>query len=379
MFIPTRINVGFRQRSDTYTGNLAYIIYYDNKGVLRKEKSWNSWRDHKIDAQEFENKPTSGFVLNKGVGGVRQSYGWNARNEYIRVFDPRGFEFEISVANLLFILQECNCDKGKGLEGEFVYAWSGNTLALLPVGCPEYKKCTSFTALQDGSVSAKDMVPGTVYVTKKQQQLLYLGKLHQHNQLNNCSYYDGTSNTTWSPVFKTPVKLHVFYDIEMKGFVFEKGLKKLSEQVSPEQHAEFHTRLAEYTNSIHGTAVVDICTREVENDDPILVTHGNSQYESKVHAEVAYNSADNVYLVQYTTYSRALDGNEKSYYNRGFSTGHVKYKMVDGVCHKTEDSYGKNYHQHTFTPESKPKLLIFQQASGSCFFFPTPWHHPKSI
>jgi hypothetical protein len=41
--------------------------------------------------------------------------GWNARNEYIRVYDPRDFEFEISVSNLLFILRECNCNKGKGL------------------------------------------------------------------------------------------------------------------------------------------------------------------------------------------------------------------------------------------------------------------------
>ncbi len=38
-FIPSKIKVGFQERSDTYTGKLAYIIYYDNKGVLRKERS----------------------------------------------------------------------------------------------------------------------------------------------------------------------------------------------------------------------------------------------------------------------------------------------------------------------------------------------------
>jgi hypothetical protein len=36
---------------------------------------------------------------------------------------PRGFEFEISIPNLLYILQECNSTKG--LDGEFVYAWDG--------------------------------------------------------------------------------------------------------------------------------------------------------------------------------------------------------------------------------------------------------------
>jgi hypothetical protein len=124
MLIPSKIKIGYQTRSDTYTGKLAYVIYFDNKGVLRKEKSWEGWRDKKIPPQEFTNEPIEGFVLNRGVGGVRDSWSsWNTRNEYIRVYDPRDFEFEISVSNLLFILQESSSIKGKGLEGEFVYAW----------------------------------------------------------------------------------------------------------------------------------------------------------------------------------------------------------------------------------------------------------------
>ena len=34
IFIPKRINVGYQNRSGTYTGKLAYIIYYDEKGTL---------------------------------------------------------------------------------------------------------------------------------------------------------------------------------------------------------------------------------------------------------------------------------------------------------------------------------------------------------
>lgn len=37
IFVPKRINVGFQERSSTYTGKLAYVIYYDEKGTLRKE------------------------------------------------------------------------------------------------------------------------------------------------------------------------------------------------------------------------------------------------------------------------------------------------------------------------------------------------------
>ncbi len=55
IFIPEKINVGFQERSDTYTKKLAYVIYFDQKGVLRKEASWNSWRDRKIDNIIHEN------------------------------------------------------------------------------------------------------------------------------------------------------------------------------------------------------------------------------------------------------------------------------------------------------------------------------------
>ena len=138
IFIPKTINVGYQNRSDTYTGKLAYVIYYDEKGKLRKEASWNSWRDEKISNEEFENVPTSGFVLNKKVGDY--SSGWDHRQAYCRVYDPRNFEFEITVENLLYILENANSIKGKGLEGEFVYGWDGKDLVLMPVESPDYKQ-----------------------------------------------------------------------------------------------------------------------------------------------------------------------------------------------------------------------------------------------
>lgn len=213
LFIPDKINVGFQKRTDTYTGQLAYIIYFDKKGVLRKETSWQSWRDNKIKPVQFDNTPTEGFVLNKGVGGARQSYGWNARNEYIRVYDPRDFEFEISLANLLFILKEGDCSRGKGLEGKFVYAWDKNNLVLLPASSQDYKISASFTDLQDKSVSVKDLVPGASYLTRKQEQLVYLGRFIKHSYQS----YRGKSP-------EKAAKKFVFWD--GKDFVFFKRNQK---------------------------------------------------------------------------------------------------------------------------------------------------------
>ena len=105
IFIPKKIKVGFQTRNDTYTKKLAYVIYYDQSNKLRKETSWNSWRDKNIEPEDYDNEPISGFVLNKKVGGVEESY-YDVRKTYVRVFDPRGFEFEITIPNLLYILEK---------------------------------------------------------------------------------------------------------------------------------------------------------------------------------------------------------------------------------------------------------------------------------
>jgi hypothetical protein len=206
LLIPKKIKVGYVNRQDTYTKKLAYVIYYDTKGTLRKEKSWEGWRDKKITPDDFENLPTEGFVLNKKAGGY--SSGWNHRATYCRVFDPRGFEFEISIPNLLFILQETNAFKGKGLEGEFVYAWEGKDLVLLPVSCEDYQKSNSFTKLQEGKVSTKELIPGATYKTKKQQNVIYMGKFPWYQSGYSKDVYVTNSYVFYNPSAREKFEKH---------------------------------------------------------------------------------------------------------------------------------------------------------------------------
>ncbi|NJO64998.1 MAG: hypothetical protein HC836_44870 [Richelia sp. RM2_1_2] len=37
LIIPNEIVVGYQKRTDTYSGKLAYVVYKDDKGILRKE------------------------------------------------------------------------------------------------------------------------------------------------------------------------------------------------------------------------------------------------------------------------------------------------------------------------------------------------------
>lgn len=172
--IPQTLKVGFNERGDTYTGKLAYVTYVNAKGEIAKQVSWNGWRNKNIDVETYDNEPTEGFVLNKHAGGHKS--GWNFRQSKCRVYDPRGFEFEITIENLLFILQECTSTRGKGLEGKFVYAWSGPDLVLLPVDSEDYKASTTLINKKE-KLSIKTLKLGAAYKGKDDDYLIYIGKM----------------------------------------------------------------------------------------------------------------------------------------------------------------------------------------------------------
>jgi len=177
LFIPKKLKVGFKLQSDTYAGKLAYVIYYDEKGKLRKETSLESWRHKEIDTFELDNEPFDGFVLNKSI----TRYGWDHFSQNvtkIRIYDNRGIEFEITVENLLGILTCVNCVK-RDLQGKFVYAWAGQELVLLPCSSVEYTEAVQFTGIRQQRLTGKQLVPGHVYLTKYNDSLLYLGRLSE--------------------------------------------------------------------------------------------------------------------------------------------------------------------------------------------------------
>ena len=262
LLVPNRIRVGFQNRSDTYTQQLAYVIYYDMKGKIRKETSWQSWRDKSIDPKEFDNVPTEGFVLNRAGGGNKHSYGWNVRNEFIRVYDPRGFEFEISLPNLLFILQEANSTKGKGLEGEFVYAWDGADLVLLPANSEDYKVSTEHTRLQTSSVKSKDLVPGALYQHKNKNStdLVYVGRYLFRKSLSWATSEPGDSENSLQKKEACAKKdlLYVFRDKNDKKWVFKSSLGTLAAKVADPDTEETVDLITAFERSPYNQSIVSL-------------------------------------------------------------------------------------------------------------------------
>lgn len=177
VFIPKKIKAGYQSRAETFTGKLAYVIYYDERNKLRKEKSWNRWRQEGLGSDDFENIPLKGFTINKKVGGYKSR--WNFRKSYIRIYDPRGFEFEITVENLVYILENVISNPETGLEGEFIYGWDGADLVLIPVNSEDYKEIKEYNKLlhdKKSRLKVKDLTVGGTYKHKNNGNYVYMGR-----------------------------------------------------------------------------------------------------------------------------------------------------------------------------------------------------------
>jgi len=252
MFIPTKLRVGFVKRNGTFTGKLGYVIYYDEKGKIRKEMSFNSWRDKEIEVLELDNDPRDGFTFNKGI--QRDGYWGNGRS-VIRVYDSRDFEFEISVDNLIGILMHANIDKREITE-KCVYAWYGSDLVLLPVNSVEYESSVKYTAKQSEKVSAKNLIKGATYSKKKSEELLtYIG-FFEWFDFKGGTYYTDDPKTHYSKG-----KKHVFYN----GHSFDTPSVSsvLAECINPEQCENYAGIVDTFFGTTHSQKITGIAWKPV--------------------------------------------------------------------------------------------------------------------
>lgn len=249
IFIPQKIRVGFVKREETYTGKLAYIIYYDEKNKIRKETSWNNWRDHNIEPIEFENKPQLGYILNKGV--QRDGY-WGSGRSVIRIYDPREFEFEINIDNLISILMHSNVSK-RDIDQECILAWHGKELILLPTNSVEYQQSLKYTEKQKMNISTKDLIKGATYNLKKTNDTLtYIGQYHWYS-------IDRYDNSVFQ---KNHGKKHVFYSNDSQKYVIPStGI--IASCINEEPCLNYAQLVENFFNTENAQKIVDI---KLDND-----------------------------------------------------------------------------------------------------------------
>ncbi len=130
---PKNLVAGFNQRGKT---TLAFITYMDAKNVLRSYKSWAGWKDSSPE-KTFVNEAMTGFVINKNV---RRDYHFGGA-EYIRVWHPLNFEFEISTAMFERLINFVDISKGE-IMTPCVLGWDGPKVELISTLDPLFDKCT---------------------------------------------------------------------------------------------------------------------------------------------------------------------------------------------------------------------------------------------
>jgi hypothetical protein len=368
--IPKQLKVGYQKRTDTYSGKLAYVTYIDKKGKVAKHMSWEHWRSKEMDVNDYDNVPTEGFVLNKRVGGHKS--GWNFRQTKCRVFDPRGFEVEISMENLLYILQECTSTKGKGLEGEFVYAWQGPELILLPV-CSEDYKASSELIEKTEKITMKDLKIGSAYKGKESDYLVYIGKMEwylwqdKQEVISGGSYYRRYRN--WDELKK--VILPTFFDPKDRIFRGYKNMEKLDYLIDTdvitmddvagycENFKETSAYQNQYIKEVAINDSLDKWNEYLETDDNyswgeylimkrptdeniiVMIGTRNKTYQNKKYADWLYANKISYYTPQEERerVEKEWNDNCKTVYTFK-NLGYIQYKMGKLEFVENNDDYG---------------------------------------
>jgi hypothetical protein len=149
--------VGF-YRCDTESGApLGYLTPYgeDAAGKKRIATIDRATSSSKLKSVVFENEPVSGFRI---ADSARRGWGRNGTT-LIRIEDPRGFELEISVENVIEIMSENTV-----INGEIMVpcAWGrdGTDNVLLPITSDPYKDAVKNTERFGLSVNLKTVKPG---------------------------------------------------------------------------------------------------------------------------------------------------------------------------------------------------------------------------
>lgn len=369
IYIPQKIHVGYQNRDDTYTGKLAYVIYTDNKGKKHKEASFDNWRDKLIPVDDFDNEPINGFVLNRKAGGVEESWSHYARLSYVRVYDPRGFEFEISIQNLLWILQECNSTKGKGIDGELIYGWDGKDLVLVPTCSVDYKQICDNTKYADVNTGIKtsDVVVGYTYKQKNGTEYVYLGRYDYYKIFREYSHY---SESKYIDKFTRLIDYR--YEMDKKYYWYAEYIYKKIYITATKTPKKFYRCVEESVNSRYNE-MIDAMTHS-ENYSPINYNDTKKMelpFENFCMA-FANNKTKNTICVYSEVNTHILS--ISIFYTTSYKIK-ISVSAVDDIANMNYNSYYKNEDYYTdgsldlvkLYNKIKPVYFIYKQINGNEF------------
>ena len=167
ILIPNKHYVGTCAKNGSLP--LAFITPYgDDKAAKKRMATVDKWA--KLSTTVIDNIPMLGFKMTSGI----RTGDYGAQDHW-RIEDPRGFELEITSANLADLLSITTFDKGEILD-ECVWARNGSTNVLLSVESEEYQDAIKMTIISKTKASLKELKIGNDVTLTNGITGQYLGK-----------------------------------------------------------------------------------------------------------------------------------------------------------------------------------------------------------
>lgn len=208
IYIPQEIKFGLKSREDTFDGKLSFVIYKDSKNKWAQEKSWNNWRDNQLGEFIYHNKPRSGFIIHRTENRYND---FSGKNTMIRIYHPEGYEFEISPSNLCSIISHSNISHSY-IDQECVLGWNKGSLVVIPTNSEIYINANHNTEIKNKSFK-DDLKIGSLYITKNQEQLLYIGR---HDFFYYTTNFDFNNTHQYA---QTSQKKHIAVNLKNNDYV----------------------------------------------------------------------------------------------------------------------------------------------------------------
>jgi len=262
----------------------------------------------------IDNPLQKGFKISKSV---RRS-GWGSGNVLWRIEDPRGFELEISSANMASIMDCCVLDRGE-INTPCRWGWDktgGSRVVLLPEGSEPYIEATKDTKRANTKVSLRDVNLGDTVIDKKGMEGVYLGKWWTV-QKSYDAYDEIESQVSWYGLARhgytwNPIQRYVFLVDDKLVFISRANISEVVKKIEvPLERVDIETMINDMLTQHVPTANAFGVERTYAWDDGFIFVSNNKIDKKDMSIEfreISEEDMTNEDLSRYDVYSPTSEG-----------------------------------------------------------------------
>jgi hypothetical protein len=267
--------VNFQRRPDD-TVPLGFMTYYETNApaAFNKRKSaidyYASYTNssNPMNGIIVDNTPMIGFRISRSL----RRLGWHNQNTVIRIEDPRGFDIDITIANMIMLTDNNLLENGEILR-ECVWGRDGNVNVLLPVNSSPYMQAVANTARNGTHVNVRTVQAGDHVILKNGKTGRYMGSLYGiewHIQTNG---YRKPQTVTLS---RRDKKFHYIRTVENQVVMYHG-------YVSP-NISSITTRDSLTKQQVNELVLADVLSCHITFDDPgyfqaVIITNEPAEYK----------------------------------------------------------------------------------------------------